>query len=192
MAEIIEDPWFQTEYEHVLPIKHEEKYIAEDAHAAFSLYRDTGTESNILHASGFINAFQLIAMSHDLDLSRLFEEQDSEKQKTKMGSEHTITETIEKLEAAAREASLSVERMNNSKMKMHSAARMTRCSRSCLQLSAQVTEVAPKHCVVEVSKSEGELVLYKEFCKSLSSLLSRESRTRTEEEKPAQEASNKY
>lgn len=39
VAEIIEDPWFQTEYEHVLPIKHEEKYIAEDAHAAFSLYR---------------------------------------------------------------------------------------------------------------------------------------------------------
>lgn len=33
-----------------------------------------------------------------------------------MGSEHTITETIEKLEAAAREASLSVERMNNSKV----------------------------------------------------------------------------
>lgn len=39
------------------------------------MVQKTGTESNIMHASGFINAFQLIAMSHDLDLSRLFEEQ---------------------------------------------------------------------------------------------------------------------
>lgn len=39
VAEITEDPWFQIEYVPVLPIEQEEKYIAEDVHAAFSLYR---------------------------------------------------------------------------------------------------------------------------------------------------------
>ena len=35
------------------------------------------TEKKIPHTPSFINAFQLIAMSHDLDLSGLFEEQAS-------------------------------------------------------------------------------------------------------------------
>lgn len=39
IVEIIEDPWFQTEYVPVLPTEQEEKHIAEDVHAAFSLYR---------------------------------------------------------------------------------------------------------------------------------------------------------
>ncbi|KAI5675467.1 hypothetical protein M9H77_06417 [Catharanthus roseus] len=182
VAEIIEDPWFQIDYEPTCSIEHEDKLIAEDVHAAFSLYKETEKEGNVLHASGFINAFQLIAMSHDLDLSRLFEEQDSEKQKTTLGSKHTISETIEKIEAAAKDVSLSIERMNNSTMKMHSP-KMTRC-RSCLEASARVIEVAPNHCVVEVSKSAGELLLYKKFCKSLSNLLTRESRVETNETKP--------
>ncbi|KAM7477041.1 hypothetical protein LguiB_024284 [Lonicera macranthoides] len=87
---------------------------------------------------------------------------DNEKQKLKIGSKHTVNETIEKIEAAAKDASLLVERRNNSK----------------------VTEVAPTHCVIEISKSTGELALYKEFCKSLSSMLTEESGSLSEIDEP--------
>ncbi|XP_028109584.1 CBL-interacting serine/threonine-protein kinase 21-like isoform X2 [Camellia sinensis] len=136
--------------------------------------KENVTETNIPHTPSFINAFQLIAMSHDLDLSGLFQEKDNEKQKTTLGSKHTINETIQKIEAAAKDVSLSVERMNKSKMKIHPKQKMTRCSRSCLNLSAEVIEVAPTHCVVEISKSVGDLEPYKEFCQSLSSMLTEE------------------
>lgn len=35
--------------------------------------------------------------------------------------------------------------------------------------------MAPTHCVIEISNSDGELELYREFCKSLSSMLTEES-----------------
>ena len=39
--------------------------------------QDNASETETPESSSFINAFQLIAMSHDLDLSGLFEEQAS-------------------------------------------------------------------------------------------------------------------
>ncbi|KAJ6731609.1 CBL-INTERACTING SERINE/THREONINE-PROTEIN KINASE 21-RELATED [Salix purpurea] len=135
--------------------------------------KEDASETETPKSSSFINAFQLIAMSHDLDLSRLFEEQEDMKQKTRLGSKHTVIETIRKIEAAAMDVSLSVERMNNFKMKMHQKPKMKRYSRSYYDLSAEVIKVAPMNCVVEISKSVGEIRLYEEFCKSLSSLLTK-------------------
>ncbi|RXH78804.1 hypothetical protein DVH24_002322 [Malus domestica] len=97
--------------------------------------------------------------------------EDENKHKTRIGSKHTITETMKKIEAAATDASLSVARTNNFRMKMHAKQIMTRCCRSYIDISAEVIEVAPTNCVVEISRSAGELRLYKEFCKSLSSQL---------------------
>ncbi|KAI8019451.1 CBL-interacting serine/threonine-protein kinase 21 [Camellia lanceoleosa] len=182
IPEIIEDQWFQTNYEPAVGIECDENINLDDVHAAFDSIKENEAKTKIPHIPSFINAFQLIAMSQDLDLSRLFEEQDNEKQKTTLGSKLAINETIEKIEAAAKDACLSVERMNNSKMKIHPKQKMTRCSRSCFDLSAEVIEVAPTHCVVEISKSAGELVLYTEFCKSLSSMLTEESEVSTEKQ----------
>ncbi|THG04283.1 hypothetical protein TEA_027257 [Camellia sinensis var. sinensis] len=107
-----------------------------------------------------------IECDEDIDLDDVHaafnSDKDNEKQKTTLGSKHTINETIQKIEAAAKDVSLSVERMNKSKMKIHPKQKMTRCSRSCLNLSAEVIEVAPTHCVVEISKSVGDLEPYKE------------------------------
>ncbi|KAI8012809.1 CBL-interacting serine/threonine-protein kinase 21 [Camellia lanceoleosa] len=113
--EIIEDQWFQANYKPAVRIECDEDIDLDDVHAAFNSDKENVTETNIPHTPSFINAFQLIAMSHDLDLSGLFQEKDNEKQKTTLGSKHTINETIEKIEAAAKDVSLSVERMNNSK-----------------------------------------------------------------------------
>ncbi|XP_057500154.1 CBL-interacting serine/threonine-protein kinase 21-like isoform X1 [Actinidia eriantha] len=184
IPEIIDDEWFQINYEPAVRIECDEDINFDDVHAAFNSVKENVTEKKIPHTPSFINAFQLIAMSHDLDLSGLFEEQDNEKQKTTLGSKHTINETIEKIEAAAKDVSLSVERMNKSKVKIHPNQKMTRCSRSCFNLSAEVIEVAPTHCVVEISKSVGELEPYTEFCKSLSSMLSEESGVPFETQSP--------
>lgn len=196
LCEIIEDEWFQMEYEPAKRIDFNEVINLDDVHAAFDGIEENTQETKMPKSPSFINAFQLIAMSNDLDLSGLFEEQDEDKQKTKLGSKHNVTETIRKIEAAAKDVSLSIERMKNSKtqnayqMKIHPNQPINRCSRSYCDLSAQVIEVAPTHCVVEVSKSAGELGVYNEFCRSLLSLLKDRSGVITEAQEPQQVSNN--
>ncbi|RZB55578.1 CBL-interacting serine/threonine-protein kinase 21 isoform X1 [Glycine soja] len=169
IPDIVEDEWFQTDYKPVFASEFDQNINLDDVDVAFNSIKENIRESTIPKSSSFINAFQLIAMSQDLDLSGLFEEQDEKKQRTRLGSKHTINETIEKIEAAATDVGLSIEKMNNFKIKMQPKHIMTRCSRS--YLSAQVIEVAPTHCVIEISKSTGDLRVYHKFCESLSNLL---------------------
>ncbi|XP_044471024.1 CBL-interacting serine/threonine-protein kinase 21-like [Mangifera indica] len=173
ILEITEDSWFQTDYKPSCGYLSDEKIYLDDVNAAFDSVEENGLESKMPKSPSFINAFQLIAMSHDLDLSGLFEGQDDMKTTTRLGSKLPVTETLEKIEAAAMDVSLSIEKMNKFRIKMHPKLnqKMTRCSRSYYDLSAEVIEVAPTNCVIEISKSAGELREYKEFCKSLSSLL---------------------
>ncbi|KAK4793696.1 hypothetical protein SAY86_024131 [Trapa natans] len=168
--EIIEDAWFQTDHVPACPYELQVMDCADEVHAAFESVEEAEAERRIPKSSSFINAFQLIAMSHDLDLSGLFEEQDEVKEKVMLVSDHTVDDTVTKIQAAAADVKLSVERSNN-KMKMHSSQKMIRSSRSYFDLSAEVIEVAPLHCVVEISKSAGELATYREFFNSLSNLL---------------------
>ncbi|KAE8056788.1 hypothetical protein FH972_013527 [Carpinus fangiana] len=175
IPDIIEDKWFQKDYVPACGYECNEKIHMDDVKAAFDSTEEIATETKIPKSPSFINAFQLIAMSHDLDLSGLFEEQDENKQKAMFGSKHTINETIKKIEAAATDVSLSVEKMKNYKIKMHPKQKMTRYSRSYIDISAEVIEVAPTNCVIQISKSVGELHVYEEFCKSLSSLLTEQS-----------------
>lgn len=173
ISEILEDAWFQENYIPACGGECDAKNL-DDVNAAFDALEDSDAEKTMPKSNNFINAFQLIAMSRDLDLSGLFEEQEEKKQKTRLGSKNTISDTFRKIEVAATDMSLSIERLNN-KMKMHPRQKMTRCARSYLDFSAEVIEVAPEHCVVEISKSAGELGMYKEFCRSLSSLLTEKS-----------------
>ncbi|KAL0673321.1 hypothetical protein Bca4012_001302 [Brassica carinata] len=160
LAEIIfKDSWFKLGY---TPAYHHPDSIKENVAEI-----NAGTAS-----SNFINAFQIIAMSSDLDLSGLLEEQDDKIYKTKIGSKNTAQETIKKIEAAATYASLSVERIKHFKVKIQPKEIRSRSSFDLL--SAEVIEVTPTNCVIEISKSAGELRLYMEFCQSLSSLLTAE------------------
>ncbi|KAL9339403.1 hypothetical protein Peur_068418 [Populus x canadensis] len=191
LPEILEDEWFQIDYVPSCGYECDEKIFLDDDNAAFDAHEVNASETETPKSSSFINAFQLIAMSHDLDLSGLFEEQANRKQKTRLGSKHTVNETIRKIEAAAMDVSLSVERMNNFKMKMHQKPNMKRYTRSYYDLSAEVIEVAPMNCVVEISKSVGETRLYKEFCKSLSSLLTKISDVSLQKEGSEKSSNNK-
>ncbi|KAK9130187.1 hypothetical protein Sjap_010674 [Stephania japonica] len=176
IKDILEDEWFRIDYK---PCAHtaselERKINMDDKHTASD---NTGNvnDTKKSKSTSFINAFQLIAMSNYLDLSGLFEEQVEERQKIKLGTEHPINETIEKIEFAAKDLSLSVERMSNSKVKLQQKHKLSRCSRSNFNLLAEVTEVTPTNCVVEISSPAWEMDIYKEFCKSLSSVLKEKS-----------------
>ncbi|XP_042504251.1 CBL-interacting serine/threonine-protein kinase 21-like isoform X2 [Macadamia integrifolia] len=182
IAEILEDEWFQTGYEPSAGIECE--INLDDVNAAFDGIGGKTAETGMRKSSSFINAFQLIAMSSDLDLSGLFEKQDEDKQRTRLGSKYPINETIEKIEVAAKDVSLSVERMNMSKVKIHQKKKLPRNSRSYFNLSAEVIEVTPSHCVIEISNSAGELTVYNEFCKSLSNLLMENSNLKSESDRP--------
>uniref|UniRef100_A0A2P2K8G8 non-specific serine/threonine protein kinase n=2 Tax=Rhizophora mucronata TaxID=61149 RepID=A0A2P2K8G8_RHIMU len=174
---IMEDSWFKIDYLPSCAYECDEKISMDDVNAAFDGIEEKAAETTIKKSSSFINAFQLIATSQDLDLSGLFEDHEAKKQKTKLGSKHTVDETIKKIEAAAMDENLSVERMKNFKVKMYPKEKTIRCTRSYYDLSAEVIEVAPANCVVEISESAGELVVYNNFCRSLSGLLTGKSGT---------------
>ncbi|CAM8897206.1 unnamed protein product [Rhodiola kirilowii] len=153
IAEIIEDEWFRTEYKPTCGLEGDENINLDDIHAAFAGIENKEDEIKKPKSSSFINAFQLIAMSRDLDLSGLFKDKDDAEQRKTIGSENTFSETMKKIEAAAKDVSLTIERTNIFKMKMLPKSKMSRCSRSYFNLSAEVIEVAPRHCVIEISKS---------------------------------------
>ncbi|CAN6277737.1 unnamed protein product, partial [Urochloa humidicola] len=91
-------------------------------------------------------------------------------QKTKLGSLHTLQETLDKIRVAAQDVNLSMWRLESSVVKLQDSRLLER-SIPDLSLLAEVIEVTPVHCIVEVSKSTGDLRAYKEFCRSLSILL---------------------
>nr|XP_016439495.1 PREDICTED: CBL-interacting serine/threonine-protein kinase 21-like [Nicotiana tabacum] len=174
IAEIIEDEWFQMDYKPDVRVESKQHNGKDDRYTTFNLIKVNLTEWK-RPKDHFINAFRLIAMSHDLDLSRIFEKEDTEKQKTTLGSKHTIHETIEKIKAAAEHVRLSAERIDKCKLQIH-PTKMIKASNSYIDLTARVVELAPSNCAIEITKSEGELRLYKQFCKSLSSMLIKEGR----------------
>ncbi|WCJ41223.1 CBL-interacting protein kinase 21 [Euphorbia peplus] len=77
-----EDLWFQTDYVASCGFECNYKIYLDDVNAAFDATEDDNTETGMRKSSTFINAFQLIAMSQDLDLSGLFKEKEEKKHKT--------------------------------------------------------------------------------------------------------------
>ncbi|KAK4754886.1 hypothetical protein SAY87_008643 [Trapa incisa] len=144
----MEDAWFQMDYVPALAYECEEgKDDADDVRAVYPSEQDMEADKQMPKSSSFINAFQLIAMSQDLDLSGLFEEKDEVKEKVMLVSDHAIDDTMTKIQAAAADANLLAERSNN-KMKMYPSGKLPRRS--------------PRSYFFNLSA---------EFCKSLSSLL---------------------
>ncbi|GAB2218257.1 hypothetical protein Droror1_Dr00001476 [Drosera rotundifolia] len=172
LPEITDNEWFQVDYPPTPGFVFDEKVTADDVQSAFDSVEESVSDKIVPSSPtpSFINAFQLIAMSQDLDLSGLFEDKDEDKNRLMLGSKHPIGETIERIEAAARDASFGVERINKSKIKLYPVARAN-CSGSCINVLAEVIEVAPTDCVVEISKFSREPKVFDEFCKSLSNLL---------------------
>ncbi|BAF07987.1 CBL-interacting serine/threonine-protein kinase 21 [Oryza sativa Japonica Group] len=169
ISDIFDDKWLQDHCNPSARIENDDDCdVIEEASTDSDSSHNTEvkeTEEMTAETDRFINAFQLIARCSDLDLSGLFQEQ-----KTKLASPHPVQETFDKIKVAAKDVSMAVKRMNSSLVEIQDSKLLPR-SNLDLTLSAEVIKVTPAHCVVEVSKSTGDLRSYKEFCRSLSSLL---------------------
>ncbi|KAF3329642.1 CBL-interacting serine/threonine-protein kinase 21-like protein [Carex littledalei] len=131
ITEILSDSWFRVDYKPSFGLEDETCTNSEEAN---SNLRESYLENG--NPEQFINAFQLIAMSSELDLSGLFEDE----KKTKLGSKHPINETLEKIKVAAQGVSLSFKKTNTSTVKLHNNPKLRR-SRSNLTLSAEVKKI---------------------------------------------------
>lgn len=174
IEKIYEDPWFRKDYSNPVKIQDDEDINLVDA-SPDSDNIDTmlDTQEHLVtqdQCPVFVNAFQLISMSSDLDLSGLFENEDNSKHKKRFGSRYSANDTIEQMEAAVKTLGLRVERTNSRKTMIYGAKRLGR-SGSCLSASAQITEVTPSFSVVEIWRSGGDTGDYMKLYKSLSSIL---------------------
>lgn len=71
MPKIMENEWFQKDYVPSCGNNSDDKIHLDDVNAAFDSTEENDMETKIPKSASFINAFQLIAMSNDLDLSGL-------------------------------------------------------------------------------------------------------------------------
>uniref|UniRef100_A0A0E0NAN6 non-specific serine/threonine protein kinase n=1 Tax=Oryza rufipogon TaxID=4529 RepID=A0A0E0NAN6_ORYRU len=160
ISDIFDDKWLQDHCNPSARIENDDDCdVIEEASTDSDSSHNTEvkeTEEMTAETDRFINAFQLIARCSDLDLSGLFQEQ-----KTKLASPHPVQETFDKIKVAAKDVSMAVKRMNSSLVEIQDSKLLPR-SNLDLTLSAEVIKVTPAHCVVEVSKSTGDLRSYKE------------------------------
>eukprot|EP01018_Ginkgo_biloba_P039920 Gb_21645 [translate_table: standard] len=167
IPEIYEDEWFKKDYSPPAELRDEEDINLDDVNTAFG-----NTPEQLVTKEKhpvFINAFQLIAMSNDLDLSGFFEKENDGKRKRRFGSKHSANETMEKIEASVKALGFLVEKITQSKIKVQGARAGKR--RTHLSALTEVIEVAPSLSVVEMWKSEGDTVEYVKFYKSLTNIL---------------------
>uniref|UniRef100_A0A0D3F1H6 non-specific serine/threonine protein kinase n=1 Tax=Oryza barthii TaxID=65489 RepID=A0A0D3F1H6_9ORYZ len=161
ISDIFDDKWLQDHCNPSARIENDDDCdVIEEASTDSDSSHNTEvkeTEEMTAETDRFINAFQLIARCSDLDLSGLFQEQ-----KTKLASPHPVQETFDKIKVAAKDVSMAVKRMNSSLVEIQDSKLLPR-SNLDLTLSAEVIKVTPAHCVVEVSKSTGDLRSYKEI-----------------------------
>ncbi|KAJ0985002.1 hypothetical protein J5N97_003358 [Dioscorea zingiberensis] len=165
IAQIIEHEWFRVDYELSAGIEEEQGTEVANLNRTFDS-KEKINNATKGETSTFINAFQLISMSNGLNLSGLFHEQ----QTTKIGSQYPIDETIEKIEFTARAVNLMVKRMNFSQVKLHENKSLSRYG-SHVIVSAEVIQVTPTACMIEISKSSGNPHIFEEFCRRLANLL---------------------
>lgn len=160
MTELLENEWFKRYY---TPAEHvEEDVQVKDVENVFSEAENKQT------SPGLINAFELISMSSGLDLSGFFEkQQEPVKQETRFTSMHTADEIISKIEETAKPLGLNVQKQNF-KVKLHKSKSV---GKSFLSISTEVFEVSPSLYMVELRKSEGDTLEYRNFYKNLSSSL---------------------
>ncbi|KAK1318620.1 CBL-interacting protein kinase 1 [Acorus calamus] len=163
VAGIKEDEWFKQDYKPAIPDEEEEETYIDDE--AFSIQKPT--ETNVFENSPtLINAFQLIGMSSYLDLSGFFEKEDVSERKIRFTSTYAPKDLLEKIEDIVTEMGYQVQKKNGKLRVMQER----KCSTSpgSLLVAAEVFEISPSLYVVELRKSHGDSLVYRQLCTKLS------------------------
>uniref|UniRef100_A0A803KU45 non-specific serine/threonine protein kinase n=1 Tax=Chenopodium quinoa TaxID=63459 RepID=A0A803KU45_CHEQI len=113
-----------------------------------------------------INAFQLIGMSSFLDLSGFFEKEDVSERKIRFTSNLSHIELLERIEDIVTGMGYSVQKKNR-RLKVVQGKSDHRGPGS-LSVAAEVFEISPSLFVVELRKTCGDSLIYRQLCNKLS------------------------
>lgn len=163
MSEVLADEWFRVG-DTAVKCSCEDINV-DDVDAVFG----SGEENHVVEVEqsrpALMNAFQLISMSHGLDLSGLFKEQKSSpKSETRFTSKHPASEILGKMTALASAFGFRVKK-NNYKIKMQNE---NPGRKGRLTVASEVFEVGPSLFMVDLKKTSGDTLEYKDFQNKLS------------------------
>ncbi|XP_010230801.1 CBL-interacting protein kinase 1 isoform X2 [Brachypodium distachyon] len=164
IKEIKEHEWFQKDYIPVVPYDDDED-VNPDSVLPMKEQIDEAGQEKPTH----INAFQLIGMASSLDLSGFFEEEDVSQRKIRFTSTHSPKDLFEKIENAVTVMGFQAQR-GHSKLKVMKKCKNSKNPQnpSPFLACAEVFELGPSLYVVELKKSHGEPLLYRQLCEKLS------------------------
>lgn len=170
ISEIKEHEWFKPGYCPANPDEEEDDYDDDDAYidneilteneAALDGERDQESPPTL------INAFQLIGMSSCLDLSGFFEKEDVSERKIRFASNLSPKELLVRIEDTVTNMGFQVQRKHG-KLRVIQTNKVQK-SPGSLSVAAEVFEISPSLYVVELRKSYGDPVVYRQLCKKLS------------------------
>ncbi|CAL1404441.1 unnamed protein product [Linum trigynum] len=157
-AEIIENEWFQKDYEP--PVFELADFGLDDVD---SFFNDSSDTRNFVVAP--MNPSELISTSQSLDLSSPFEKQmELGKRETGFASKRSANDIMTQIEAAATSLHFEVKK-NNLKMTLQGEKTGPKCH---LSIAAEIFEVAPSQYTVELCKSGGDALKFHKFYRSVS------------------------
>ncbi|XP_059286340.1 CBL-interacting serine/threonine-protein kinase 1-like isoform X1 [Lycium ferocissimum] len=168
MAEIKEDEWFKQDY---TPANPDEEEDLEDDPASsddevLTVHEaPLDTERDPESPSLINNAFQLIGMSSFLDLSGFFENEDVSERKIRFTSNLSPKELLERIENSAVQMGFQVQKKpGKSKVLLEHKGQ----KQASLSVVAEVFEISTSLYVVELQKTSGDSMVYRQLCDRLS------------------------
>ncbi|XP_072984863.1 CBL-interacting protein kinase 5-like [Typha latifolia] len=166
-GKLVESPWFKKGFKPAEALAQAESgVIFKDVHEAFraNLEENEGDKKGeaapgTMRPSS-LNAFDIISLSAGFDLSRLFEKDGGQNALARFMAQRPASAIVSKLEEIAVTEHFKVKKKDG----MVKLQGCTEGRKGLLAIDAEIFEVTPALCVLEVTKSAGDTLEYQKFC----------------------------
>ncbi|KAJ4819828.1 CBL-interacting serine/threonine-protein kinase 2 [Rhynchospora pubera] len=163
IPKIKETSWYQKDCNTEGEDKKNKSVISDDSSGASTSSGSGSREGGMRESMSLpnLNAFDIISLSTGFDLSRLFEERESQRE-VRFTSRQPAPTIISKLEDLAARLRLRVKKKDNGLFKL---AGTKEGRKGVVELDAEIFEVAPEFYLVEMKKTSGDTLEYKKMMK---------------------------
>ncbi|XP_022720387.1 CBL-interacting serine/threonine-protein kinase 20-like isoform X3 [Durio zibethinus] len=155
VAKLMENSWFRKGYKHIdtpPPSPH--------ARSLDLLISDGARVPRCPVKPSYFNAFDIISLSQGFDLSGLFEKDLNQRDYSRFTTRKPATDIVSKFEQIAQTESFSM-KSKDGKVKLQGSKEGRKGQ---LAIDAEIFEVTPSFYVVEMKKTAGDTLEYKNFC----------------------------
>ncbi|XP_031494400.1 CBL-interacting protein kinase 5-like [Nymphaea colorata] len=161
IAGIMKNSWFEQGYQPIRAPALGNDSSPGDVDAAFTSDPEAESSEKLVIKPSCMNAFDIISLSPGFNLSGLFEKETNvRKHEARFTSQKPASAIASKLEEIAQTESFKVKKKNGMvKMQGSKGGR-----KGCLSINAEIFEVTPSFCMVEVKKLAGDTFEYQQFC----------------------------